>query len=193
MLPKIPLQASEGFELKIIRSSRKTLSLEVKPDCVIVRAPIEARDRDIRQFVRRNRDWIAEHIGLVRQEQAEKEKKRLPEEELERLKNEARKYIPERVAHYAELVGVTYGRITVRSQHTRWGSCSSKGNLNFNCLLMLAPPEVLDSVVVHELCHLREMNHSADFYNEIYRVFPDYDRCAKWLKQNGPELMKLIK
>ena len=192
MFPKIPLQASDGFELEIIRSSRKTLSLEVKPGRVIVRAPDIARDADIRRFIRRNKDWIAEHTELVRREQAEREKMRLPEEELMKLKAEAKRYIPERAAYYEKLIGVSCGRITVRSQHTRWGSCSSKGNLNFNCLLMLTPPEVIDSVVVHELCHLKEMNHSESFYAEIYRVFPEYDRCAKWLRENGPELMKLI-
>ena len=71
---------------------------------------------------------------------------------------------------------------------TRWGSCSSKGNLNFNCLLLLAPPEVLDSVVVHELCHRKEMNHSPAFWREVYRVFPKYDEADRWLKENGPVL-----
>ena len=92
--------------------------------------------------------------------------------------------------NYAEKLGVSYGRITIRNQRSRWGSCSGKGNLNFNCLLMLAPPEVLDSVVVHELCHLRQMNHSERFYAEVLRVFPDYWRCHRWLKENGGALMQ---
>jgi len=85
---------------------------------------------------------------------------------------------------------VTYGRITVRNQKTRWGSCSSKGNLNFNCLLMLTPPEVIDSVVVHELCHLREMNHSPKFYAEVLKVYPDYHKWNGWLKEHGAAIMK---
>ena len=83
---------------------------------------------------------------------------------------------------------MTYGRITIRAQHTRWGSCSSKGNLNFNCLLMLAPPEVLESVVVHELCHRIEMNHGPRLYAAVYRVFPEYDKCNRWLKAHGAAL-----
>ena len=79
--------------------------------------------------------------------------------------------------------------MTIRNQKTRWGSCSSNGRLNFNCLLMLAPREVLDSVVVHELCHLKEMNHSDRFYAEVYRVFPEYDRCSRWLKTDGTVLL----
>ena len=110
-------------------------------------------------------------------------------DELNELKRKAKSIIPERAAYYAALIGVSYGRISIRSQRTKWGSCSAKGNLNFNCLLMLAPPEVLDSVVVHELCHRKEMNHSKQFYDEVLRVFPEYKKWNKWLKDNGAALM----
>ena len=116
----------------------------------------------------------------------------LTDEELNNLKKEARCVFKERAAYFAPLVGVTYGKISIRSQRTRWGSCSGKGNLNFNCLLLLAPPEVLDGVVVHELCHLKEMNHSKKFYDEVYRVMPDYDIRSKWLKEHGLELMERL-
>ena len=119
-----------------------------------------------------------------------KEAGRLTRQEIEALAREAARVIPERVAYFAPKVGVTYGRITIRNQRSRWGSCSSKGNLNFNCLLMLAPPEVLDSVVVHELCHRLEMNHSKRFYAHVLRVYPDYYRDHKWLKEHGTELMR---
>ena len=84
---------------------------------------------------------------------------------------------------------MTYGNITIRNQRTRWGSCSAKGNLNFNCLLCLAPPGVLDAVVVHELCHRLEMNHSKRFYEEVLRVYPDYYKDHGWLKEHGSELL----
>ena len=86
-------------------------------------------------------------------------------------------------------MGVTYGRSTIRSQHTRWGSCSARGNLNFNCLLALTPPEVLDYVVVHELCHRKELNHSPAFWAEAERVLPDYKNRRNWLKENGTALI----
>ena len=108
------------------------------------------------------------------------------------LADRAAKTIPQRAAYYAPLVGVTYGRITIRKQRSRWGSCSSKGNLSFNCLLMRAPPEVLDSVVVHELCHRREMNHSDLFYAEVLRVCPDYPARRAWLKENGDALLAML-
>lgn len=87
--------------------------------------------------------------------------------------------------YYAPKIGVTYNIITIRCQRTRWGSCSSKGNLNFNCLLALFPNEVIDSVVVHELCHRKHMNHSPQFYAEIEKVFPEYKRYHTWLNDNG--------
>ena len=112
--------------------------------------------------------------------------------QLQALASQARQTVPERVAYFAPLVGVTYGRITIRSQHTLWGSCSSKGNLNFNCLLMLTPPEVLDYVVVHELCHRKEMNHSARFWAEVEHVLPDFENQRKWLRENGTALISRL-
>ena len=176
---------------RIIRSNRKTLGLQVKADGeIIVRAPYGVSAAQIKAFVNDHRDWIARQqrkadaIQSVRENAA-----KLTPEELNELVDRALKVIPGRVAFYAPKVGVTYGRITIRNQKTRWGSCSSKGNLNFNCLLMLAPPEVIDSVVVHELCHRKEMNHSDRFYEEVLRVFPDYHKWNRWLKEHGNELL----
>ncbi len=92
------------------------------------------------------------------------------------------KLIPARVKEYAEIIGVSYGRITIRNQKTRWGSCSSKGNLNFNCQLMRLPEELRDYVIIHELCHRKEMNHSAKFWSEVEKYCPDYKALRKKLK-----------
>lgn len=115
----------------------------------------------------------------------------LSEEELKELSRAAKRVIPEKVEAYARLIGVDYGTISYRFQKTRWGSCTKDGNLNFNCLLMLAPEHVLDSVIVHELCHRKEMNHSKAFYDEVLHVMPDYKTAHKWLKENGNRLMKM--
>ena len=114
-------------------------------------------------------------------------------EEIKALAEKAKIIIAERARYYAPMIGVTYNRITIRCQRTRWGSCSSKGNLNFNCLLALFPLEIIDSVVVHELCHRKHMNHSPKFYAEIEKVFPEYKRCNKWLKDNGGLYMARLK
>jgi predicted metal-dependent hydrolase len=96
------------------------------------------------------------------------------------------------VEYYAQKIGVSFNGITIRCQRTRWGSCSSKGNLNFNCLLVLLPDEIIDSVVVHELCHLKQMNHSPKFYAEIEKILPDYKIRREWLKQNSSKYMSRI-
>ena len=180
------------MDYKIIRSNRKSLGLEIKPDGqVIVRAPMRLSEREIQRFVIQHEDWIRKHLEIVKQKQENRpEIERLTMQEIQELADQALKVIPQRVAYYAPKVGVSYGKITIRNQKSRWGSCSSKGNLNFNCLLMLTPPEVIDSVVVHELCHRKEMNHSDRFYAEVLRVFPDYWKWNKWLKENGGELIQ---
>lgn len=173
------------YELK--RSARKTVSLEIRPDgSLLVRAPLLMSQASIRRFVEAHRDWVEKRM---RRREALPDVPSMTEEALAALKKRARPAILERVAYYAPLVGVRYGSVSIRSQHSRWGSCSSKGNLNFNCLLLLAPPEVLDYVVVHELCHRIELNHSARFWAEVARVLPDYAVRRRWLKEHGGVLM----
>ena len=113
----------------------------------------------------------------------------LDEAALETLKDLAEGPIYESLHRHAAHMGVTYGRVTIRCQKSRWGSCSSAGNLNFNCLLALAPREVLDYVVVHELAHRLHMDHSAAFWQEVEKILPDYRVCRDWLRQNGGALL----
>jgi len=178
---------------QIIRSNRKSIGLEINKDGLIIRAPLNMPDSEINKFILEKKAWIEKNLEKVEQRQKEVESI-IPfsYEEVKELADKALDYIPQRVAYYAPKVGVKYGRITIRNQRSRWGSCSSKGNLNFNCLLMLTPPEIIDSVVVHELCHRKEMNHSDKFYAGVLKVFPEYWNCDKWLKENGDLLMKRL-
>jgi len=114
--------------------------------------------------------------------------KPLNELDIKLFTTKAKRIIPVKVKKYADIIGVDYGRITIKMQKSRWGSCSSKGNLNFNCLLMNAPDEIIDYVVVHELCHRKEMNHSPRFWAHVEKVLPDYKERRKWLKDHGNEL-----
>ena len=178
----------------MIRSKRKTVSIEVRPEGVFVRAPGRCPDNEIRRIVEEKSGWIRKKLSeLEARREAAEGAGPISDEEIGELYKKARAYLPERVEHYASLIGVRPCRITIRCQKTRWGSCSARGNLNFNCLLMLCPPEVIDSVVVHELCHLKEMNHSARFYSLARRYCPGYDRCRRWLKDNGTVLMDRLK
>ena len=96
--------------------------------------------------------------------------------------------IRQRISVFQPVIGGEFGRVAVRDQRSRWGSCSSKHNLNFNWKLIMAPPQVLDYVVIHELCHLHEFNHSARFWRLVEGVMPDYEVWKKWLKNHGAEL-----
>ena len=182
------------MEYKLIRSKRRTLGVQVNENGITVRAPLKIKKSEIDDFVLQHKEWIEKSLAKVR-EQKKQSMKLLPitVDDVKSLAEKAKRTIPERVRHYAPIIGVNYGRITIRNQRSRWGSCSGKGNLNFNCLLMLTPPEVLDSVVVHELCHRKEMNHSKKFYAEVLRVFPDYWKWNNWLKEHGDMLIKRMK
>lgn len=176
-----------NYNIRIIRSNRKTMALEITKDAeILVRAPLRMPDKEIQRFVVEKQEWITTKLVLMKERQKERESaEKLDAEEVRELARQALKVIPERVAFFAPKVGVTYGRITIRNQRTRWGSCSGKGNLNFNCLLMLTPSEIMDYVVVHELCHRKEMNHSAAFWAEVEKILPDYRERRRWLKEHG--------
>ncbi|MBD5542790.1 MAG: M48 family metallopeptidase [Lachnospiraceae bacterium] len=168
------------------------MALEVTADGrVILRAPYRMPDVRIEQFLKEKASWIEKSLDKVskrREEESGLEK--LSADDIRRLADQALTVIPSKAAYYAEQIGVSYGRITIRNQKSRWGSCSAKGNLNFNCLLMLTPEKVQDYVVVHELCHRKEMNHSQRFWSEVERILPDYKERRRWLKEHGGSIIR---
>lgn len=175
----------------VIRSRRRSIALEIRPDqTLLVRAPYYATNTQIRGFVESRESWIDKH--LARMEEKNEARRLLPAltpDDIQNLGEKACADIPARIRHFAPVVGVTVGRVTIRNQRTRWGSCSAKGNLNFNCLLMLCPENVRDYVVVHELCHRLEMNHSPRFWADVEAVLPDYREPKRWLRENGGDLI----
>lgn len=198
---KIELKTKENkpftIEYEIIRSRRKTCSIELKPNGTLtVRIPSYGHNSDVVRILTKKQFWIADKLTELeyRKQSAPvsqyTEAQRLALEK--RYRDAARDYIPMRVAYYAQtyshFICHPYHNITIRDQKTRWGSCSSRGNLSFNWRLMLAPPAVLDYVVVHELCHLEHMNHSKDFWQCVESILPDYKERRKWLKEHGQEL-----
>lgn len=101
----------------------------------------------------------------------------------------AGEHIKARLNYYGSLLNVTPNRVTIKAQKTMWGSCSSKNNLNFNWRAMMAPADVVDYLVVHELCHLIHHNHSRKFWNQVSAILPDYKVRQAWLKKNGAQLI----
>lgn len=188
----------KDFDIELIRSDRKSIAIEIGRDLKIkVRAPRRMNQSQIMWFVKEKEQWMRLHLAKMIQLQKMQEKEMtdtqrttLTPEDLQRLMVLARREIPVRVKYFAEQMGVTYGKITIRNQKTRWGSCSQIGNLNFNCHLIEMPTEILDYVVVHELCHRKQMNHSRLFWMEVEKVLPDYQVHQRWLKQNGGRYLR---
>ena len=184
-----------GRELfyRFVRSSRKTLSVEIGPTGLTVKAPYSASKRDVEAFLRKRPHWILAHYDAM-QEKMEKLSQQngnshLSESQKEALEKRyrslARECITRRTSYDAAQLGVTYSSIRIAEQKTRWGSCSSRGTLSFHWRLILAPPAVMDYVVVHEVCHLIHMDHSPDFWAEVESLMPDYKVYKTWLKKNG--------
>lgn len=175
------------MDYELIRSRRKTISIEINEKAqLLVRAPMRVPKYEIEKFLIEKDAWISKHVKMAEERMAKAGTiEPIGRWELRNLKEEALKIIPGRVSYYAGIIGVTYGHITIRNQKTLWGSCSRKGNLNFNCMLMKAPEHVRDYVIVHELCHRKEMNHSKKFWALVEEVIPDYRQCRKWLKEEG--------
>lgn len=175
---------------RLIRARRKTLSIRITQEGNLeIRAPLGMPKGEIEAFLKEKAQWIETHRAKVLAEYAQGQEAPLGEEEILTLAEQMRQGLPEKLNRHAVSMGVTFGRVTIRCQQTRWGSCSSRGNLNFNCLLMLAPEGVLDYVVVHELAHRKQMNHSALFWQEVARECPDYKKSLRWLKDRGGALL----
>ena len=177
------------YNVEVRRSKRKSATIKITADMqIVVFVPLYVSDNEIERMVISKSKWIDEHMLKV---QSKLEK--ITFEQVKELADQAVEYIPKRVKYYAEKENFVYNKITIKNLVSRWGSCSTKGNLNFNCLLMLTPDYVIDYIVVHELCHLREMNHSEKFWAEVEKIMPDYQRAELWLKQNGGNLISRMR
>lgn len=181
-------------QVQIIRSRRRTAGIQITRDGdVIFRAPLHMPKRQIMTLLEERQSWIESRLTIVRQANRAGEAAPLSGADLQQLARQASEKLPPLVRQYARQMGVDFEKITVRCQQTRWGSCSAKGNLNFNCLLMLTPEEVQRYVVVHELAHRKHMNHSPAFWAEVASILPDYKVQVRWLKQNGATLLARVR
>lgn len=183
------------YNVEVRRSKRKSVAIKITADMqIVVFVPLYVSDNEIERMVISKSKWIDEHMLKVQSTIDERSKlEKITFEQVKELADQAVEYIPKRVKYYAEKENFVYNKITIKNLVSRWGSCSTKGNLNFNCLLMLMPDYVIDYIVVHELCHLREMNHSEKFWAEVEKIMPDYQRAELWLKQNGGNLISRIR
>lgn len=165
---------------------------EMKKRKEVDREKILYRGKEYPVFVVQDNKCLKTEIKL-RQDRlvisADEEQIEVIQTELEKwLQRQAEKMITERVKYFSRYIKEPFCRIQVKNQKTRWGSCSSKGNLNFNRHIIMAPPEIMDYVIVHELCHLKNMDHSAEFWRHVGQILPEYNKSRKWLKDNGYKL-----
>ena len=189
MITEWSIKKADGrgeIRISVIRSARKSLGLEVRDaNTVLARIPTRVSDRELKAFVENHRSWILEKTAVMAEREEKRKSTPAPPPDLlsktDRMKIQLK--IGKRVRHYCEAMGVTVGYVTVKNQKTRWGSCSAKGNVNFNYQLAFLPDELLDYVVIHELAHRRHMNHSRAFWAEVEKYCPDYLERREQLKE----------
>lgn len=172
----------ENIEYKLIRSKRKSISVEITAGLsVLVRAPLLMSNKAIDDFVSSHADWIYNHIELQRQRM----KRCLPEPtevETAYLKQRAKEFIPERVDHFSKIMALSPKSVRITSAKKRLGSCSGDNRLNFSYRVMMYDSDVIDYVVIHELAHIKEHNHSKRFYSLVEQFCPDYRKIEKKIK-----------
>ena len=194
-----PTPYTAAIPYTLVRSHRKSLAIIVRPDSSLeVRIPLRCREDELQKFLQSHTSWILSHMASQAKKRKEREARtpRLSDEEKIAIQKEAvkrlRPILLDRIAYYEPMLPPSHRpitRVSIRSQKTRWGSCSSRGTLSFNWKLYLTAPECLDYVVVHELCHLVHMDHSPAFWAEVERIMPDYRTWKKWLRDNGDTLV----
>lgn len=156
------------------RASARAIRISVHPGGEVrVSAPKLVPLLFIKRFVRAKEAWVLEHIDAMRSIPKRRTKKEAHEFYLKH-KEEARVLVVNRLEHFNRHYAFAYRRISIRDQHTRWGSCSRKGNLNFNYRIIFLPPELADYVIVHELCHLKEFNHRDRFWELVEEQIPNW-------------------
>lgn len=193
---------------QLIKSKRRTISLQIKPDgALIVRVPLRVDMKRVYNFIKEKNKWIITKQSEIKNKFLQREQLRselgapglnevlfLGEKiklELKKselilwYKREALKHLSARVDFFTKKFFLNYSRVKINSAKTRWGSCSSRGNINFSWRLIMAPPQVVDYVVIHEIAHLKHKNHSQKFWNFVAEMMPDFAQHRKWLKKHG--------
>ena len=168
-------------EYEILRSNRRTISLEVRPDGrVLIRAPRAMPKKEIDAFAAKHADWLEGAKKRVTERSALND---MTDRRKDELTAAARDYLPKRTAHWAEIMGVSPAGVRITDAKTRFGSCSPKNRICYSFRLMAYPPEAVDYVIVHELAHILQKNHSPRFYAEVQKILPDWRERKKLLER----------
>ncbi|MBP3300626.1 MAG: M48 family metallopeptidase [Clostridia bacterium] len=170
------------MEYELIRSARRTVSVEVTKDLrVIVRAPYKMSQKRIDAFLDKHRDWIEKTLKNAEKKADFHKDLQSPQRQAE-LRRQAEEYLPKRTAEWAAVMGVQPTGVKITGAKTRFGSCSGKNSICYSYRLMAYPKEAVEYVIVHELAHILQKNHSARFYAVVERYLPDWEERRKLLK-----------
>ncbi len=175
---------------RLVRSRRRTLALMVTPEAeVVVRAPVRTPLYEINRFIFKNRLWIeTKKKRALETANTVRHSPEVRESLIKDHKQNALEILTERAVYYSQLMGWKYKSLSITHAEKRWGSCGPNGSLCFSWRLAMAPVEIIVYVVVHELAHLIEKNHSRRFWALVGSVLPDYKLRRKWLRDNGNRL-----
>lgn len=168
--------------MTITRTNRKTIAIYIRKNGEVeVRAPLRVSDKKIQEFVREKQDWITKTQNKIKQKIQNRQT--LSIEEKNKLIDKANEYIPERVIYLSKQLKLSVTKIKITSAKSYWGCCNIKNEVSFSWRLMLATPQTIDYVIIHELVHTKHHNHSSKFWKEVEKIMPGYMECKEELKQ----------
>ncbi|MBD3248409.1 DUF45 domain-containing protein [Candidatus Falkowbacteria bacterium] len=172
------------FRYKINRSRRaKNIRLSVHSDTkIVLTIPWWVPETIGRAFLNSKKDWLMKKISEIENRSKQGFDRVFGRKDYLQNKEKAREFVLSRLRYYNDIYGFNYGRISIRDTKSRWGSCSAKGNLNFSYKLLFLPQDLADYVIVHELCHLQELNHSKNFWALVGKCIPQHKSRRKRLK-----------
>ena len=170
----------------ILRKNKRARRMRLVVNCdgtVVVTTPFGFEESVAEKFIREKSKWLFSKLAFFNQFKGKPIRGSSKKNYLA-YKDEAHRRAAERVAHFNNIYNFGFNRISIRNQKTRWGSCSKKGNLNFNYKIALLPERLADYIIVHELCHLAEFNHSKKFWNLVAKTMPDHASLRSELKKS---------
>lgn len=173
------------YEVKRSRRARRTRLSVYGDGRVVVTSPFSTKQTDIEKFVADKKRWLLEKINFLKRAGSSRAGRVLTRRDYLENKNRALFLVRERVEFYNKIYGFKFNKIFIRNQKTRWGSCSKKGNLSINYKIVFLPKNHQDYIIAHELCHLKEFNHSKKFWALVAKTFPDYPDIKKELRKIG--------
>ncbi|MFC1755907.1 M48 family metallopeptidase [Patescibacteria group bacterium] len=171
--------------VEVIRSKRKSISIRVTDEgVVVIRAPKKVSEQSINKFIRKSEKWIDKKLVDMNLQNSKLDDYQFTKKQINSFKKRAKVTIKDRLDELSIEVGIKYNTFRLSGAKKRWGSCSNKRTVSINWRLILAPPEIIDYVIIHELIHLKHMNHSKRFWKEVQKHIPDYKEKRKWLNEN---------